>query len=639
MRSCADESDTVLKRAIVLIAATCSLIGIQAVAPAGVAAAGQTVYADASAKEKAVRAAMADPHATSTVLKAVRTVVADYERFVRNYPASGFSDDALWAAGKLSLDAFRKFGDPMERDTANRLLRSLQTGYPASSFARQAASLLASVEQGPGEAAAASPPELAGTAPNTASVPSVAEPAPAATPAVTSRPRSSSARIVTIKDIRRAALPDVVRIVIELDGEVAFNEDRVEDPARVFVDLVSTEQAAALIEKTQNGGRAGERLLRFEADTDVVRQVRIGRHANNVTRVVLDASGVSSYSVYPLYSPYRLVIDCIRAAGSRSTATPAGTDSAFATAKLPPVPHAVPVKEVEAAVPVRPEGLPAGTAGPAIPVPVATAPIETLPAETPPPPPPVAPAKNMAGGFSLARQLGLSVSRIVIDPGHGGHDPGAKVQGMTEAELVLDISLKLEKLLAQVPGVEVVLTRRSDEFVHLQERTAVANRENADLFLSIHANAHRNKQIGGVETYFLNFATSRTSEEVAARENASSVQAMGNAPTLIRAIALNAKLDESKDFAAIVQRTMVAKLRGGQKGIKDLGVKQAPFVVLIGAAMPSVLAEVAFLTNTQEGKLLKTGAYRQRIAEALFEAVRSYQTSLKKATTVAAKPR
>jgi N-acetylmuramoyl-L-alanine amidase len=274
-----------------------------------------------------------------------------------------------------------------------------------------------------------------------------------------------------------------------------------------------------------------------------------------------------------------------------------------------------------------------------LPTPVPTAPIEALPAETPPPSPPGAPAKNIAGGFSLARQLGLSVSRIVIDPGHGGHDPGAKAQGLTEAELVLDISLKLEKLLAQVPGVEVVLTRRTDEFVHLQERTAVANRESADLFLSIHANAHRNREIGGVETYFLNFATSRTSEEVAARENASSAQAMGNAPTLIRAIALNAKLDESKDFAAIVQRTMIAKLRGAQKGIKDHGVKQAPFVVLIGAAMPSVLAEVAFLTHAQEAKLLKTAAYRQRIAEALFDAVRSYQTSLKRAPTVAAKPR
>jgi N-acetylmuramoyl-L-alanine amidase len=249
------------------------------------------------------------------------------------------------------------------------------------------------------------------------------------------------------------------------------------------------------------------------------------------------------------------------------------------------------------------------------------------------------PSHNLTGGYSISRQLGLSVSRIVIDPGHGGHDPGAKGGGTTEAELVLDVSLRLAQLLQKVPGLEVVLTRKTDDYVSLQERTAIANRENADLFLSVHANANNSPQAQGVETYFLNFATTLSAAAVAARENAASGQNMGELPDVVKTIALNNKLDESRDFATYVQREMVAKLRPTNKTIRDLGVKQAPFVVLIGAAMPSVLAEVSFMTNPQEARLLKSSAYRQRIADALFEAVRTYQLSLKKVPTVAQQSR
>ena len=237
----------------------------------------------------------------------------------------------------------------------------------------------------------------------------------------------------------------------------------------------------------------------------------------------------------------------------------------------------------------------------------------------------------MTGGLSIARQLGLGVSRIVIDPGHGGHDPGAKGEDTTEAELVLDVALRLEKMLGKMPGVEVVLTRRDNQFVALQERTAIANREGADLFLSIHANASAVPSARGVETYFLNFASNQNAAAVAARENATSEQNMGVLQDVVKAIALNSKRDESRDFATYVQREMLESLRGANKTIKDLGVKQAPFVVLIGASMPSVLAEISFLTNPQEAKLLRSSGYRQRIAQALFEGIKDYQTSLKSA--------
>ena len=181
----------------------------------------------------------------------------------------------------------------------------------------------------------------------------------------------------------------------------------------------------------------------------------------------------------------------------------------------------------------------------------------------------------------------------------------------------------------------MILTRRNDEFVPLQERTAIANREGADLFLSIHANANASPSARGVETYFLNFASNMSAASVAARENAASGQAMGALPDFLKAIALNNKLDESRDFATEVQGAIVEHLRRSNKSLKDLGVKQAPFVVLIGAAMPSVLAEVSFVTNTQEAKLLRGNPYRQRIAEALFNAIRTYQMSLQNVAKVA----
>jgi len=257
------------------------------------------------------------------------------------------------------------------------------------------------------------------------------------------------------------------------------------------------------------------------------------------------------------------------------------------------------------------------------------------PAAVAPKPPADLPSRNLNGGLSMARQLGLGVSRIVIDPGHGGHDPGATGKGVSEAELVLDVALRLEQLLQKQQGVEVILTRRSDEFIPLPERTAIANREGADLFLSIHANASNNVQARGVETYFLNFAQNLSAAAVAARENAASAQLMGALPDFVKAIALNNKLDESRDFATFVQQAMVARLKTSNKTLRNLGVKQAPFVVLIGAAMPSVLAEISFVTNPQEARLLKGNAYRQRIAEALFNAIKKYQASLKDVTAVA----
>ena len=306
-----------------------------------------------------------------------------------------------------------------------------------------------------------------------------------------------------------------------------------------------------------------------------------------------------------------------------------GTDLPVPVTRSPAVPP-----PVEVSAPV------VATAAPVVPAPRTGAPpkaADPLPAEPMTrvsAPPPSAPSRNADGTFSLARQLGLGISRIVIDPGHGGKDPGTPTSGSTEARIVLDIALRLEKLLVK-EGLEVVLTRRTDVFVPLEERTAIANREGADLFLSIHANSGRDPKARGVEVYYLSFASNPEAEAVAARENATSSGGMHNLPSIVRAIALNNKLDESRDLAQMVQGALTTRLAAANTGIRSRGVKKAPFVVLIGAQMPSVLAEIGFITNKPEVALLKTPAYRQKIAESLQAAVVQYQKALKRQTAVA----
>ena len=604
-----------VKRTLPLIVA--AALSAAPILTAWAAAPPRSLYADALAREQSVRAALADEHAGSATVQAVRAVVAAYEAIVRHYPASGYSDNALWQAGRLALDAFARFGQGQDKTTGIRLLRALETQYPTSKLARLVEAELARAETTARAKTAEADPASSTVA---------RSPSPARSDTPRSSMDSRARGIATIKSVTRAALPDAVRVTIELDAEVPFHDERLADPARVFVDLTSTRAAPSLLDQT----------LRFDGDADLVRQIRIGRHPHSTTRVVLDAAGISSYSVYALYNPYRLVIDCARPATDASPAAPAAASSAPSAIRRETPPPMLQARRVASQwghrLPsIRPHAAELIAAA-RIPDPP---PLRT---EAPPPTltvPTIPLVTNLPGGLSISRQLGLSVSRIVIDPGHGGHDPGAKGKGVTEAELVLDVALRLETLLQKIPGVEVILTRRSDEFIPLPERTAIANREGADLFLSIHANASPNAQTRGIETYFLNFANNRSAAAVAARENAASTMAMGALPDFVKAIALNNKLDESRDFATQVQRAMLEKARGTNKTVKDLGVKQAPFVVLIGATMPSVLAEISFVTNPQEARLLKGSAYRQRIAEALLVAIRKYQTSLKTVTAVA----
>ncbi len=233
------------------------------------------------------------------------------------------------------------------------------------------------------------------------------------------------------------------------------------------------------------------------------------------------------------------------------------------------------------------------------------------------------------GGRSMVRALGLKIGRIVIDAGHGGHDSGTLgPEGIEEKDVVLDVSLRLGKLLKQRLGADVIFTRSDDTFIPLETRTAIANKAQADLFVSVHANSSPDPSARGVETYYLNFTSSPESLELAARENAVSQQSIHQLSDLVKKIALHDKIDESREFASNVQKYLYDGLEQGNPGLKDRGVKQAPFVVLIGANMPSILAEISFLTNPDDAHQLRDPNYRQRIAESLYRGVARYVSGL-----------
>ncbi|MBZ5615953.1 MAG: N-acetylmuramoyl-L-alanine amidase [Acidobacteriia bacterium] len=234
-----------------------------------------------------------------------------------------------------------------------------------------------------------------------------------------------------------------------------------------------------------------------------------------------------------------------------------------------------------------------------------------------------------AGDRSLIRALGLKIGKIVIDAGHGGHDTGTiGPNGLLEKDVVLDVAKRLGRLLETRLGAEVIYTRQDDTFIPLETRTAIANRERADLFISIHANSSRDSDARGVETYYLNFTSSPEALEVAARENAVSEKSIHELQDLVKKIALKEKIEESREFAGNVQESLYGGLALRNAGIRNRGIKKAPFIVLIGANMPSILAEISFVSNPTDERKLESSEHRQRIAESLYRGVSKYASGL-----------
>ncbi len=412
--------------------------------------------------------------------------------------------------------------------------------------------------------------------------------------------------------VRFWTLDNVVRIAVETKGEVSFRHERLHNPERVFFDLANSRSRL---------GRKG--FQSFPVGDRLVKQIRVAQTKPNVTRIVIDLSGEVELSASKLANPSRLMIELrpVVTATPRAPATP-----------RPDSKPSTPVKEVAVEPPKAspvPEVKPAQTP-PAAPVPVAAAELTPAkPAAVQPAPAAVPAKKNSRGERSLTRVLGLKMGRVVIDAGHGGHDHGSTgPTGLAEKDLVLDIAKRLGALIEDQLGSEVVYTRTDDTFVPLETRTQIANDAKADLFLSVHANSSPLKYVTGVETYYLNFTTSKSALEVAARENATSQKSIHELQSLLQKIALKDKAEESREFAAKVQDSLSGSNSKTAGRSRNRGVKKAPFVVLIGASMPSVLVEVGFISNARDEASFKKPEQRQRVAEALFRGVSQYAGTL-----------
>ncbi len=371
-----------------------------------------------------------------------------------------------------------------------------------------------------------------------------------------------------VKDIRHWSTPSYTRVVIDLERPVKYTSNLLKANPNL-------KKPRRLYLDLQKSFVPADIESSIPIRDGLLQRARAGQYTQEDVRVVLDINSIGSYKVFHLYDPFRIVVD-VRSTDKRKKTTT--------------------VEKVKKQRPVR-KG--------------------------------VRKEKKPDQSVSLARQLGLSVKRIVIDPGHGGRDPGTYHKGgIREKTIVLNLAKVLARKVKQRLKCEAVLTRNRDVFMSLERRTALANVKKADLFISLHINAHKQRGVHGIETYFLNMATDKRAVMVAARENATSEKNISDLQTILNDLMLNTKISESSKLAHEVQRGMVGNLKRRYKYVKNLGVKQAPFYVLIGAEMPAILVETGFITNTRERGRLLSNKYLERIADGIVSGVDRYIKSI-----------
>ena len=589
--------------------------------------------------------------------KSLRDAVGQYEFLRKQYPGSGLRGKAL-AAEKEIANAEVAPLRPSASGRDDASLKVAAGGNVGRAKAGPSASLRDDKQKGnserkrddkPGQVTEAVVEEkIAG--------PVGASSLPATAPTALSKHGGGAVAMVT--GIRHWSTARYTRVAIDLGDEVEYEAARVPNPDRIYFDLHGSRLTADLLNKTF-----------AVTDDGFLKKIRAAQAGTDVTRIVLDVSDVSEYTAFLLPNPYRLIIDIH---GSKQDASPKKPEVGGGESKAPAarpsmaeVQVAKPVvmpKTVAEKVPNTVAGKSSGTeladvsrlpgkvtattkptsqpivqgigergegiAGASstkkgkrgstdtVPVRVAGAPVSAA-------------VPTLAGETSLVRALGLKIGRIVIDAGHGGHDSGTLgAGGIEEKDVVLDVALRLGKMLHEKLGAEIIYTRADDTFIPLETRTAIANKAQADLFISIHANSSTDSSARGVETYYLNFTSQPEALQVAARENAVSNQSIHQLSDLVKKITLKDKIDESKEFAADVDQSLWAGLQQGNVGLKNRGVKKAPFVVLIGANMPSILAEISFVTNPRDASQLRQPEYKQRVAESLYKGVAKYMGGL-----------
>lgn len=566
-------------------------------------------------KAEAARAELSAKPAESRKLADYQALVRLYESVYHLSATIREAPESVFRSAQLNQDMAGLFaGDknaPRFAAESRRLYEFLIHEYPEHQHVAQARKQREAIDRAVEEKKASA--EAAATA--------------AAVVQASPTPAASKKKLVQVTAIRQWKTPTYTRLVIDLDDEVKFETGRISDPDRIYFDLHETHIASSV---TRN----------LESGDGLLKRVRLGLNKVGMTRVVLEIGQIATYSAFLLPNPYRMVIDIQGATepvktevakleGSRKSPEP---EAPKAEMKAEP-----PKMAAEKAVPDSRSKLEAGKTETTKPVVKSQDRGQDVPATKGPTSKPVyeaaqrpslsAPARD--GHRSLTRALGLKIARIVIDPGHGGHDTGTiGPSGLTEKDLVLDVAQRLGAMVEERLGSEVVYTRSDDTFIPLESRTAIANQKRADLFISVHANSSRDPRARGIETYYLSFTTSQEALEVAARENAVSEKSVHELQDLVRKITLFEKVDESKEFAAEVQKSLHSGMSRNNSGLRNRGVKKAPFVVLIGANMPSVLAEISFVSNPSDERQMKKAEYRQRIADSLFRGIQRYASSL-----------
>jgi len=563
-----------------------------------------------------------------------QSAVDSYQFLVHEYPGSKYSQDALLRIGKLQRD---QLGDSAQ---ASKTFEDFLKKYPHSPRKREAQEELAELALLQHVEA----PESAGNALAATSATAPVQPQPdvevpgPVRGGVEATGRSGSQGAPRIRRISTSANADATRITIDLEDTVQYSSARIANPDRIFFDLHS----ARLTPEVARGN--------VQVIGNLLTGVRVAQNQSGVVRVVLDVNGVKDYAASLLSNPPQLVIflystvrngGAVRTAKTKAAKPQGGADQASedtgalagdagnvkaVSEKNPGVDPNVPPSNAM----TRSTGLGGKNSRGKQLGPLAAntnAKPDLIHANSLPQP-------TRDGQSTLTRALGLKIGRIVIDAGHGGHDTGTiGPTGLMEKDLCLDVALRLGKIIQQrLPGADIVYTRSDDTFIPLEERTNIANQAKADLFISIHANSSQDHAARGVETYYLNLKGSAEAMEVAARENASSEQGVHDLEDLVKKIARNEKIDESKEFAEDIQDSLAKRMQKASKTVKDRGVRKAPFVVLIGADMPSILTEISFLSNPADEKLLKQPEYRQRVAEGLYQGVASYLQSMNSMT-------
>ena len=382
------------------------------------------------------------------------------------------------------------------------------------------------------------------------------------------------------------------RVVIMASGPVNYKEVLLKEtentPRRLYIDFKQS-----YIEPQYRSP--------VPIEDGLLRRIRTGQFSPDTVRVVLDIESIGNYKIFNLPDPFRVVID-VRGKEQQPEESPpiAIANTQQKIAKQPAI-----EKESEIVVLKDNKKIPFSGGSPE-----KKNKVEEVSSSIP---------------FSLAQQLGLGVKKIIIDPGHGGKDPGAMAFGMKEKDIVLGIAKKLAPVLEKELRCAVVLTRDKDVFIPLEERTAIANTQNADLFVSLHINAHPSPKVHGLETYYLNLSTNAEAMRVAARENATSTHQMSDLQDILSDIMKNSKINESSRLAQHVHNSILAAAESnGFADIKNLGVKQAPFYVLIGAEMPAILIEIAFISNEKDAKNLQDPRFLTMLTQEIAVGIRTY---------------